>query len=97
MRLNLKKKCQWNKSFFFLVLGLLIILPGLSLLDAYEAADEPQKHEVSVSMVLLPVFAVDGNGKPVADLKHGDFQLLVNGEPVNIAQFFNFSFLDETG
>ncbi len=92
----MKSKWKWSKYFFPLVFGLIIIVPGLSLLEAYEAADEPQKHEVSVSMVLLPVFAMDSSGKPVADLRHEDFQLLVNGEPANIAQFFNFSFLDET-
>ncbi len=92
----MKKKCQWSKYIFFLVLGLLIIAPALSPLEAQEAIPEPEKHEVTVSLVMLPVFAVDTSGKPVHDLKKEEFKLFVNGESVDIAHFMDVTFQEET-
>lgn len=49
-------------------------------------------HNVSVSLMLVPVFAVDRDGNPVPDLKKEDFEILANGTPMDIAQFIRFDF-----
>jgi VWFA-related protein len=42
------------------------------------------QHEVSVSRVLVPLFAYDKNGNPVYDLKKEDILLTINGKRVEV-------------
>jgi hypothetical protein len=42
---------------------------------------EPLKYKISVDVMVVPLFAVDEQGKPVFDLKKGDLELYLNGRP----------------
>ncbi len=49
-------------------------------------------HNVSVNLMLVPVFAVNPDGSPVLDLQKEDFEIHANGTPMKIAQFIRFDF-----
>ena len=57
-----------------------------------EAQQDPIKHEVSVDVVLVPLFITGPDGNPVFDLKKEDFEVKANGIPAEISQFIQFNF-----
>lgn len=69
------------RSFFLLLFFTIILSP-----------QERLRHEVSVNAVLAPLFAVDTSGDPVYDLKQEEFEVFVNGKPVEIIYFARHEF-----
>lgn len=73
-------------------LGTLI---GLSLLAA-TARSQPQDEErhgifvdtIDVNLVNIEVVAIDKQGNPITDLTRDDFTVEIDGQPVNITNFF---------
>ena len=53
------------------------------------------KYDVTVTLKVIPLFAVDEKGNPVFDLKKEDLEILVAGKPVDIAQFERIDFSAE--
>src|SRR6185503_14969324 len=47
----------------------------------YAAQDQPQRFRGSVDLITVDVAAVDSKGRPVEDLKPGDFVVKVDGKP----------------
>jgi hypothetical protein len=79
-----------NKVFiFYLVLFLSCSFFSLN-------SQEPLKYRVSVDVMVVPVFAVDGRGNPVYDLKQEELKLIINDKPVKILDFRRFQFTQET-
>lgn len=70
-------------TIIFISLVLAIVLP---------AQDESIKHEVSVNVKMLPLFAVHKDGSPVFDLQKDDLELTVNGKPFDIHYFKRYEF-----
>jgi len=58
---------------------------------AQEGRDD-LKYNVSVNVMVVPIFAVDGNGNPVYDLKRDDLRLFVNDKPTDILTFKRYEF-----
>jgi hypothetical protein len=56
---------------------------------------DPLRYDVSVNVIVVPIFAVDQKGKPVYDLKEGDIELYVNNQPMKILQFKRYEFEDQ--
>jgi len=76
--------------YFFL---LLILFTGFMLFGSKVLAcqeEKPLRYEIEVNALIVPIFAVDANGKPVYDLKKEEITLLVNAEPIDIAEFTAF-------
>jgi len=69
------------------LLGLLAPTP-----DAV-SQEEPNRHgifidTIDVSLINIEVVAVDDDGQPVTDLTRDDFEVFVDGKPVEITNFF---------
>jgi hypothetical protein len=79
-----------QKVFFFS----LIIYLSCSFLSLN--SQETLKYKVSVDVMVVPVFAVDGRGNPVYDLKQEELKLIINDKPVKILDFRRFQFTQET-
>jgi VWFA-related protein len=67
----------------------------LMVAAAAPAQQRGLEYEVNVRAMIIPLFAVDAKGSPVYDLKEGDIQLLVDGKPVDIAQFTAFTLREQ--
>ena len=70
------------------VLGVLLAPPPVA-----RAQDEASRHgifidTIDVNLINIEVVAVDREGNPVKGLTKDDFELLVDGEPVEITNFF---------
>ena len=52
-------------------------------------------YNVSVNVMVVPIFAVDTGGNPVYDLKQEELQLFVNNQPTEISAFKRFEFTHE--
>jgi VWFA-related protein len=76
-----KKNNPGGLLILFLILNLCFSIPSFPL----EKEQEAIKHEVSVTRVLIPLFAYDSGGNPVFDLKMEDIRLFVNGKAVEIS------------
>ncbi len=74
--------------FLFLIFFAGFMLFGSEVLACQE--DKPLRYEIDVNALIIPIFAVDANDKPVYDLKKEEITLLVNAEPVDIAEFTPF-------
>jgi VWFA-related protein len=63
------------------------------------AFDSPPslKYDVSVNMMVVPIFAVDSKGRPIFDLKEEDLALKVDGRPAKIVQFGKIEFDPQKG
>ena len=73
--------------------GLLFLTAALCFpLMAFDEAQDPISHKISVDVMLVPIFVVGPDGNPVFDLKKEDFEIYANGTPVKIAQFIRFDF-----
>jgi VWFA-related protein len=69
-------------------LALLLLLPGAPLLAQTEVAEETFTDEIEVSLVNLEVVVADRKGKSVSGLAKEDFQVLEDGKPVEITNFY---------
>jgi VWFA-related protein len=70
-----------------LALGLLLA-PVPSRAAGEPPADPSFKESIEVSVVNLDVYVTDKKGQPIAGLKKEDFQVLEDGNPVEISNFF---------
>lgn len=72
----------------------LCILAGLSFAFGFHEKQkiQPERHEVTVRLVLVDVIATDKDGKVVTDLTEEDFEILEDGKSVSInsLDFINF-------
>jgi VWFA-related protein len=75
---------RWGAA---LALGLLLA-PALPLLAQDPPAGEGFKDSIQVSVVNLDVYVTDKKGQPVIGLRKEDFQVLEDGKPVEISNFF---------
>jgi hypothetical protein len=65
-----------------------LILAGFPTLAAAQPPQMPAAGDtVDVEIKIVPFYAVDGDGKPVFDLKQDEVELLVDGKPVPIDTF----------
>lgn len=71
-----------------LFLALLLLLPGAPLAAQTEVAEETFADEIEVSLVNLEVVVTDRKGKSVSGLGREDFQVLEDGKPVEITNFY---------
>lgn len=71
-----------------LLLALLLLLPGAPLAAQTEVAEETFADEIEVSLVNLEVVVTDRKGKSVSGLGREDFQVLEDGKPVEITNFY---------
>ena len=62
---------------------LLFFLFSLGIIS-FSQEQEPIKHEVSVTGIIIPLFAFDSKGNPVYDLQKDDLKLYINGKKVEI-------------
>lgn len=72
-----------------IVPGLLLILACLPA-GAQEAptAEETFSDQIEVSLVNLEVIVTDKGGKPIPDLRKEDFEVLEDGKPVEVTNFY---------
>ncbi|HEY0512159.1 MAG TPA: VWA domain-containing protein [Thermoanaerobaculia bacterium] len=75
----------WTRPLAGIVLGLLLA-PALPL--AAQEAEESFSETVQVSVVNLDVFVTDKKGQPVTGLRKEDFEVLEDGKPVEISNFY---------
>src|SRR5436309_10532217 len=80
----LRRSSGWAAG---LALGLLLV-PALSHAAGEPPAGESFKESIEVSVVNLDVYVTDKKGQPVTGLKKEDFQVLEDGRPVEISNFF---------
>jgi VWFA-related protein len=71
----------------------LVVFPLLGLLAAPIAGDDAPVfiERIDVSVVNVEVFVTDREGRPVPGLVAEDFEILVDGQPVEITNFFAFT------
>jgi VWFA-related protein len=64
---------------------LLFFLISLNIISfSQEQEHDRIKHEVSVTGIIIPLFAFDSKGNPVYDLQKDDLRLYINGKEVEI-------------
>jgi VWFA-related protein len=88
-----------KKIILIIIFGLFLslVLAGVPALSQEEEPEtEPLSYKISVNVKLLPVFALDDNGKPVLDLKKEEMELFVNGKPREITYFKRYDFETST-
>jgi len=84
------------KKYTFFLLCLCLLIPGmLSSLSQKQEEIQPEKHEVTVSLVLVDVTASDNKGNFITNLTQDDFELYEDGKKVAINSFELISFLRE--
>ena len=66
---------------------MLSILLAASVATAYPQERPPLEFGADVRMIRLDVSVVDGKGRPIVGLGAGDFQILEDGKPVEVALF----------
>ena len=88
-----KNKFAEKMSFLWVLLVVTVFLchPAAAL-EPTPNVQEPIQHEVSVDVMLIPVFVTGPGGNPVHDLEKEDFKLYANGTPVEITHFTRFDF-----
>ena len=83
--------------FAVLAAVLLFAMCAIQIMVHGQSNQEPLKYEVAVNVVVVPIFAVDGKGQPVYDLKEEELQLFVNDKPTKIAFFRRYEFENQEG
>lgn len=68
-------------------LGLLLFTGTASSQEA-PPAEESFSDEIEVSLVNLEVIVADKSGKPIPDLRKEDFEVLEDGKPVEVTNFY---------
>lgn len=81
-------KKKWQSQF------ILLLLLGTGVFIWAQNQDSLE-YEVTVKAMVVPVFAVDGKGNPIHDLKQDELRLFVNGKPSKIAFFTRYDFAHE--
>jgi VWFA-related protein len=74
-----------KKVIIFFMLCLISLQQGIS------QEEKIRQYKVEVKEKLLYVLALNKNGNPVTELKKGDFELFVNGQPQQIKTFSSIS------
>jgi hypothetical protein len=74
-----------KKVIIFFMLCLISLQQGIS------QEEKIRQYKVEVKEKLLYVLALDKDGNPVTELKKGDFELFVNGQPQQIKTFSSIS------
>ncbi len=73
-------------------LFLFLLLPGLPLLAQETPSPVPPEdsfaEEIEVSVVNLDVFVTDRKGEPIPDLRREELEILEDGRPVEITNFY---------
>ncbi|NIM16872.1 MAG: hypothetical protein GTO45_33220 [Candidatus Aminicenantes bacterium] len=80
MKAKITNRSGWLILFLILNLCISIHLFSQEQKQEYDAI----KHEVSVTRLLIPLFAYDSRGNPVFDLKKEDLRLFIDGKVVEI-------------
>jgi hypothetical protein len=62
----------------------LILFLAALVLAGHAQQDSPQRFRARVDLLTIDVAAVDAKGKPVEDLRPGDFTVKVDGKPRSI-------------
>ena len=80
------------RSLRLLAIAASLALPGLAALaqEAQVAQDEVFTETVQVNVVNVDVYVADKNGVPVTGLGRDDFEILEDGRPQRISNFFAF-------
>ncbi|MDQ1354746.1 MAG: hypothetical protein QG657_5055 [Acidobacteriota bacterium] len=91
-----KKKSYLTKKIMSLILTGFLAAPFFAQ-EQKELRDSQDslKYNVSVNVIVVPLFAVDSSGNPVYDLKEDELQLFVDNQPTEIAAFRRFEFTHE--
>jgi len=76
------------RNFLLPALLALLLLPGAPLAAQTEVAEETFTDEIEVSLVNLEVVVSDRKGKSVSGLQREDFQVLEDGKPVEVTNFY---------
>ncbi len=74
----------------------MLILLCVGLSTSSFAQEKPLSHVVQIKAKIVPLFVVDGQNKPVFDLKQEDISLLVNNKEVPF-QFYSFKNEETSG
>ncbi len=91
--MSIKNLTKSGLILFFLVVMNITIFNQSN--KSVEHIQEPLKYEVTVSVFMVPLFALDPKGNPVYDLKQNELELYVNGVQVKIADFERFEFSED--
>ena len=75
-----------NRGSALLFVALLLSLAGSTLAQAQPS--QPFVESVDVQVVEVDVVVTDKKGRPVKGLTRGDFELYVDGQPVEVANFY---------
>jgi len=79
----------WIRWFSGAALAFLLCpAPPLAAQQAPAAEEETFSEAIEVSIVNLEVFVTDGKGRPIHGLKREDFEVLEDGRPVEISNFY---------
>jgi len=100
-RLNRAEHSIKSKNRYVNIGIILFLFTGLCMISFSQEQEKehtPIKHEVSVTRMLIPVFALDSKGNPVYDLQKDDLVLYLNGKKVKIDSFnaIEFAYDQET-
>ncbi len=79
-----RKRMLFYEKIIVSLLMLFIALPATFAQDT--------NYQVAVNVMVVPIFAVDGSGNPVYNLKKEELQVSVNGKPVRALEFKRYEF-----
>lgn len=91
--MSIKNLTKTSLMLFFLIVMNITIFNQSN--QSVEQIQEPLKYEVTVSVFMVPLFALDSRGNPVYDLNQDELKLYVNNIPVKIADFERFVFSED--
>ncbi|MCX6582541.1 MAG: hypothetical protein NT166_20405 [Candidatus Aminicenantes bacterium] len=91
-----KKKLSLPKKIMLLILTGFLAAPFFAQ-ESKELQDSQDSlnYNVSVNVMVAPLFAVDAGGNPVYDLKEEELRLFVNNQPTEISAFKRIEFSHE--
>jgi hypothetical protein len=92
----LKKKRSIIEKFLSLTLIFFLAVPFFAQEPAEsQESQDSLKYNVSVNVMVVPIFAVDSSGNPVYDLKEDEIKLFVDDRLTEIAEFKRYEFSQE--
>src|SRR6185369_3739883 len=80
-------KMMTARFLFFVPVLILLVLPAAAFAAPRPAVSKPNGETVDVEIKIVPFYAVDGEGKPVWDLKSNEVELRVGGKPMFVDTF----------